>query len=401
MKICKTCRNEDFNAAAITIKFEGGTAWKTDLLEFARPSGLEPLNKTYGATMKYTAGAQYFNDYEKWFYADFPMMYDPCTPFYKSKLNVISELISTSTINIEGGITGDIYSKDQNGKATIQKTDSYSWADLNTDFGKAKKVSTSIDEFVKAESAIAAQIPGKDPETRWPDFAADLKKPSLLSAGLKAIPYVGSILGLFDVFLAGGKSSTGPQDVKIMPLSVNLTTKLTGTLTKTAPYHNIIFNNPGAKDNNNNLDIYPYYNEVLGVFNIINKPTLKYNYAQTITIPTPCRTCGSAPDTSRDYSFQLPIDQIKYVLNPASGLQLVEMKAAIYYDCPIRDGSRDITVHSGDFKYYGIDKTTNREQWKSPDYFIKCFDQKRLFMHLGKGSAGRNNMLLPIFRTGD
>lgn len=107
--LLKTCRGADYNAAKVTINFNSLSQIKTDLLEFSR-GNISPIDKTFTNT-SFAAGSKYVNDNTKWFYADFPMMFDPCTCIYKSKINIVTDLISTSEIALEGAVNGDIYKK--------------------------------------------------------------------------------------------------------------------------------------------------------------------------------------------------------------------------------------------------------------------------------------------------
>ncbi|MBY0477901.1 MAG: hypothetical protein K2Q24_09675 [Chitinophagaceae bacterium] len=96
--LLKTCRGADYNAARISIRFASTSIMKTDLLEFGR-GNISSIDKKF-TPLSYAAGYPYRNNNSKWFYADFPMMFDPCTCLYKSKLNIISDLISTSQISL-------------------------------------------------------------------------------------------------------------------------------------------------------------------------------------------------------------------------------------------------------------------------------------------------------------
>jgi hypothetical protein len=127
--LLKVCRGADYNAAKITISFNSLSEIKTDLLEISR-GNISAIDKNFEPSA-FAVGSKYVNDNTKWFYADFPMMYDPCTCAYKSKLNIVSDLITSSQITIEGGITGDIYTKDVGGKAQIQKDGSFGWKDFS------------------------------------------------------------------------------------------------------------------------------------------------------------------------------------------------------------------------------------------------------------------------------
>ncbi len=276
--LLKVCRGADYNAAKITISFNPLSQIKTDLLEISRGS-ISAIDKKFIET-SFSAGSIYVNDNTKWFYGDFPMVYDPCTCNYKSKLKIISILISTANVALEGTITGDIYSKDVGGKAQIQKPGSFGWKDV-TGFinGKLSTADGSIGTFIKASQELSQNIGLLDTvnkKSAFDLFGKFLANNQFLKTGLKAVPWLKSAVGILDIFTGGGKTTppTGPQEVKLMPLSVNLTAKLNGTISTANQYHNIIFTNPGSKDAQLDPDAYPYYNEVLGVFNLVNTPVL-------------------------------------------------------------------------------------------------------------------------------
>jgi hypothetical protein len=75
--LLKVCRGADYNAAKITVSFSPLSQIKTDLLELSRGS-ISAIDKKFIAT-SFSAGSKYVNDNTKWFYGDFPMVYDPCT----------------------------------------------------------------------------------------------------------------------------------------------------------------------------------------------------------------------------------------------------------------------------------------------------------------------------------
>ena len=377
--LLKICRGADYNASKITLSFSPLSQIKTDLLEISR-GNISALDKKFSIT-EFSAGSVYYNDNTKWFYADFPMLYDPCTCLYKSKLNVVSKLISTSQIALEGTISGDIYTKDVGGKAQIQKPGSIGWNDVSGFVnGKLSTANSSINTFITQSQQFALNVGSVDTVNKHSaldNLGNALKNNQFLKAGLNAVPWLKSAVGLFDIFFGGGKTTTGPLEVKLLPLSVNLTARLNGTISTTNPYHNIIFTNPGSKDAQLDPDVYPYYNEVLGVFNLVKRPVAFYK-----TVPRQLcdvRRCyGSVPD----YFYRFEADSLQYVLNPAAEMTIQNMKAAIMiktYPTIYASTTNMTGVQLNPYfpNFEGKDGTDSSYKFRTDYFDIKCLDNKQ------------------------
>jgi hypothetical protein len=389
--VLKICRGSDYSAASITIKFHSTSVMKTDLLEFSKE--ISPLTKTFKES-KFTAGAEYYNNNTKWFYADFPMMYDPCTNMYQSKLNIISNLISTAQISLEGKVSGDIYSKDVSGKAQIQKPGSYSWQDFSGLVnGKVSTVNSSIDKFRTESQQFAEKLEGKNASgesnstatiSALDKISSFLKDNQFLKSGLALVPWIKSGVSVFDAFIGGGKQTASTQAVKLHPVTVNLTAKLNGSMTTTNPYHNVIFTNPGSKDANLDPANYPYYNEVLGIFNLLQTPEVFYERTiQPLNDGTlyPWTNTSSRVTVDR---FNVDTTTIKYVLNPAAGLTIQEMKFALITEGVYAPSAyQSSTAHTDmrmnpDFFYEGKDIKSGSYKFRT-DYFDAICLAKRTF----------------------
>ncbi len=389
--LLKVCRGADYNAAKITLTFNSLSQVKTDLLEISR-GAVSALDKRFFAT-GFAAGSKYLNDNTKWFYADFPMMYDPCTCNYKSKLNILSELVSTSQISLEGGITGDIYSKNVGGKAQIQKDGSFGWKDFaDIVNGKASTAYSSINGFVTSTQAFANTLGANASQTASINlFGNALKDNKFLKIGLNAFPWLKSAVGLLDIFIGGGKTTVGSQEVKLLPLSVNLTMKLDGTMTTVNPYHNIIFTNPGSKDAQLDPDVYPYYNEVMGVFNLIKTPSIFIGKENTNIVCCDIRRCYQGKFNTKT-TLRLSLNSLIYSLNPAADLTIQNMKAAVVVSA-VAGNSDTLNLSTKfineDFKFYeGKDLTvSNGSKYKfRTDYFdLKPLSDKK-FSYIDKSN---------------
>jgi hypothetical protein len=373
------CRGADYNAAKITFKFHGSTEMKTDLMEFSRGQ-VSGLDKKFTDVI-FAAASKYLNENNKYFYADFPVMYDPCTCNYKSKLNIISELVSTSSINIEGGITGDILTKDVGGKGQVEKPGTYSWKDFSSTVnGKVTAVHGSVNQFKTQTQKLAENFSRTDTSGKKNavgQFASFLESNTFLQAGLNAFPWLKSAISLVDAFAGGGKTTAGPQEVKLLPLSVNLTAKLSGTISTTNPYHNIIFTNPGSKDAALDPDNYPYYNEVLGIFNLLRNPVM-YHQTNYGDITEYGGSEYGINVVSNKYHFLL--DSFKYVLNPAADLTIQNMQVAMLVEavptsggiCSESEMNRSMT----NFIFEGKDALTDVYKFRTEYFDVNCFNQQ-------------------------
>lgn len=173
-------------------------------------------------------------------------------------------------------------------------------------------------------------------------------------------PYVGVAIGLVDYLANGGKKT--PQTVAAPSVSHTKTKfKLSGTLNYTAT-RSVFLNTPGAKPqefttiNATNDDggrlkhgtflrstEFPMYNEPLGVFNVINDP--KFEIApmdKAIKMMSlsgeviPFLEWSNLPgDNTYLGPFQTQICEVrmkeipKFVINPAAGVELISIDAAI------------------------------------------------------------------------
>ncbi|WP_416864898.1 MAG: T9SS type A sorting domain-containing protein [Imperialibacter sp.] len=274
------------------------------------------------------AVSQYTNDTGKWFYADFQMGYDPCTCLFESSLVIQVKLIDSSDISITGSYSATLTSMTNN---TVTVADNgYSFKDLLSQAQKSQKTYQGIDKFatgIEKSLGISTKTDNqlnteeKNKRNALNKLKDALAKSDFLKEGLKAAPYIGTAVELVDFFISGGKKSPAPQSVKVMPMSMNGTIALSGTLSATYNYGDITFYTPGSlytatKDSKD----YPYYNEVLGIFNLLTTPIINSKYMVNETVTGTQGNSNYERTVEHSYLFQLP-QNISYVLNPASGLR--------------------------------------------------------------------------------
>lgn len=372
LKACRT--GTDYNGVKITIKFDATTNFQTALLDLT--TNAKPLDRTHIPNPIGQSAGVFVNDKTKWFYADFPMAYDPCTCFYKAKLNIVSQLIQNSQISLGGALTGTITSI-TNGLGNVSDDGSYSFKDFVTGAEKFTKVYSSVDNFIKKTKDVAATLPNSGSTTSaLTSFQSALKNSQFLKVGIASVPWLASAVSLLDFFTGGGKAS--PQLTQLMPMSVNLALKVDGTISTANQYHDIKFSNPGSLDAQYDPDIYPFYNEVLGVLNFINGPK------GTRYIQNPDRMIPGV------YQFKLT-DPIKWTLNPASGLELQDGQVAFVADFSYPYGNPPQSAGQG-FDYLEGQNVDNPYTWTFRTNYvdINCLSTNDFFSFqfpaLGVGS---------------
>jgi hypothetical protein len=329
--------NADYQMAQITLSMPdlpGATSIHTDLLEFSRP--VTALDKGIGFTpTSFSAGARYLNDNSKWFYADFPMMYDPCTCMNYSKLQVSVSMVTQSKIEFKGTLEGEMMAS--NGALANPGAGSASWrtsvgrlnAKLLRVHGSVGKFRSEIEKQQAALEKMSKAGSLQNKADGIKNLSTALQNSAFIRIGMAAVPGLDAALGLVDVFVGGGQKSAGPQSVALTPTSISLSASLSGTVTTATPYQEITFAVPGAKDGVEDPDIYPYYNQPLGIFNLIKTPEVRWDLAQ---LPLNHYTLYPGKSNSslvNVHLFALDPASFQYVLNPAAGMTIQQMKVAL------------------------------------------------------------------------
>lgn len=322
-----------------------------------------------------------------------------CTPLYKSVINITADFINQSEINIEGKINGDIYTKNEAGTGKVQKEGSYSWSKQLFPAG-VKFIQAFVSDTLKFANDLLgyAYNSSNNNTSNAPaiqQFAAQISKLSFLKSGLSDYPWLKGALAALEVFVSGGKKpeAATPQTVKIMPMGINMTAKFTGTLTTVFPYNEIKIPNPGSKDVELDIDNYPYYNEVMGVFNLIKTPEVwwerqvemlnAHNNNPSLSCPNP-PSPSYLPCTDLTVNvdrFKLDTNTIRYVLNPAAGLAIQNMQFQLITDGEYNGsfyqnwGAQEARKMIG-FTFTGKDSKTNRDKFSTDLWHAKSFAQK-------------------------
>lgn len=330
-------RPQAFNGAKIKLLFSEGT----------QSSALSNASKLFALDVfeeypEVVSVSPYNNNNGKWFYADFNITYDPCTCFYESTMKITVNLINSSNITLSGTLSGSLtpltdisgntgtvsensFSFDSKGLVAAGKKAQKSYKDFN-------KFKTDQEKALKMEGKTDAQLAAAQLTKRRElnAFQEALKKSSFLKAGLKAVPYVAGALELVNFFVAGGKKTTGPQEVKISPMAINADISLKGTLEASYQYGDVTFYTPGSLNAHiKNAVDYPYYNEVLGVFNLLETPKFRHSTVEAYEYFD--QYSGDYEEIRRDVYQVAPI---KYVINSAAGFKMdnIEIYCSIEFE---------------------------------------------------------------------
>ncbi|MDI1235500.1 MAG: T9SS type A sorting domain-containing protein [bacterium] len=298
----------------------------------------------------------FYNNTESfWLYADFPVAYDPCTckdmPIIQFKISLKS--VGTISLNLN--------------TVTTQLVDNSGFLNPSLDFksiisyvagiGEAGAKSltntqNAIDNFDKTISTMIPSLHSK----------MDADKAVFLQL-LALVPKVGAMVGVFDYFASGGKEN---DKENIKPIVYETKGALSGNISYTSIFSTPTITLPGSNNSNiQNNTLVPEYNNILGVFNLIESPILeRISYKL-------CTNCGSAgnfsiPPIITEYKVK---EDLKYVLNPASDLEIINFDVAVIMEY---EGSTPPV----NFDPYGIASMGRPIEFGPPSFPITPYDQR-------------------------
>jgi hypothetical protein len=308
---------ETYQSAFIKINWDAVSPYQTSALDYTKR--LLSLEEPFVKNTFFISPAKYFNAPLKWFYADFPIQYDPCTCFYQSLLNIKTEFYESTDIKIKGLINGKIVTAGTN-PTTEDK-------DFLTSFQSAGKKGVkalkSVDKLINGSKSQASNVFNFNQSivniknSSLDQLGTALKSKAFLKTLFSAVPYLDEAMSLLELFTGGGKAS-GPAQVELMPLTVDLGLTMEGTLTKKKEYDPDVFNTPGNATVTSPPVYYPYYNKTMGVVNLITSPRADFYDYFDIIDPN---TGGLGMYRTWKLKFTTPI---KYALNPDADLFFYE-----------------------------------------------------------------------------
>jgi hypothetical protein len=338
------------NIIDIELRF-ADVAYKTAL--FASLDEVQQPLKSFDPFILASSSQAFVNtpDFRDWNYADFPVSYDPCSCIRTTEednetvdlgdseflLNV--KVVNKADIFLEGTSNGTLkpLEKDPN-----QTNGTDNW---NSFYGPVKRLGNSVKAGKKAyktfsgfKSDVSSEAGAGKASTGFDNVAKFLTKEIPV---LEAVPYVSEALAIVDFFVTGGKKEDA---TKIGPMAMNLEHSFSGEIRTAHDYilDNRIFTpgseftpDPVSTDPNRPLGDarYPLYNEILGVFTLLEKPEVKV-WRGTLDEEFPD---SDELETGYSHNFifrkavKITPGSIKIAVNPASGLSIKESYIQLNY----------------------------------------------------------------------
>ncbi len=97
---------------------------------------------------------------------------------------------------------------------------------------------------------------------------------------LEIVPYVSTALAFVDLFVGGGKKDNGSGPIELHPLTTQSISEYYGTITSNQLYIAQDFWLPGSDNVNRPVRKRPWYNNTLGIFNLVKTPSIRYDYEE-------------------------------------------------------------------------------------------------------------------------
>ncbi len=269
------------NSAVFTLKFEDGTRYKSAALEFNSGNGYaNSLSSFDNQIEEIRVPNNYSLDLPYWLYADFAIAYDPCTCNYNSNLAFDVKLITSSNLqfNLNGQLVQDISSDGQGAGGT------QNMLKVANDLVNA---GASYYDKVDKPVQIINTVFGDNPMT-----------PFIKSF----VPGMATAFGMLS-FATGTFSDETP----VQPLAFNANLKATGTLVAEFSHKEVVTKVSGSQPIGRPI-IPVHYDNVMGIYNLLEKPKFGANYLGTDL-------------TTTTIEVKL-LDPIQYVLNPLAEIDL-------------------------------------------------------------------------------
>lgn len=393
----------DYNYANINLRFVDNPDNEsiTSLLDLAfsdKSKPLQSLSEFPSAGVTYnnlilSNITKFENNEKKWFYADFPVIYDPCTCIKRSKLWVEVCLIDSAKLNITGILEGELANisnkSSNNSSSKIDKSESsLTLAGIGKNIVETHKAFDKLNKDLSnhINALYANENDKKDEVLIKNTLLESLFKDGSFSKIYKAVPIVGDVLTFLDFFNGGGKNS-GPQSVQLMPTSIKANLSINGSLVTTPTFQSYIFFNPGSNFLNYMQEDreYPLYDHILGTFNLLTSPKVKVNK----TFSTNCY------ESSGNWHFDVfdtlninLVEPINYVLNPAAfsiDTNDINILASIEFEIDFGSCDIDNTYLSGN----GV-RLISGNKYRTEYLPIQCLDDNYFQLVVNTSSTFHN-----------
>jgi hypothetical protein len=344
-----------YSGAMIKVYWSSDKVYQSNLLtSYSTP--LLPLDQ-FRRNLNIITPNAFFNYLPYWLYAEFPVAYDPCTCANAGTIRIEAHILNSADINFTLNSvpqnTPSVDTPSSNGNATVHADFLLGFTQFGTTAeGGLKAARTTGEAFGSLDDAIAKQTGTSIQQKLGLDKGALKTSVDQFGSWLDLLPLGGSaiksVISLFDFFSGGGNSSASPAPVYIMN-----NFRATGGITSSTPKQELTLPLPGSNQTGLDASVIPTYNNTLGVFNLLNTPTVRLTENITVnsnSITTCCAKwdkngiCISYSQSGTKVTAQrlsISLDgnpnNLKFVINPALSIDLPnsDIKAAfVIEDCP-------------------------------------------------------------------
>lgn len=165
-------------------------------------------------------------------------------------------------------------------------------------------------------------------------------------------PYIGAAISIYKLFTAGGSNTSVSSAPQSSPFTAEINMKIIGTITSQKKEPTVSYYLPGSNHSRTNSEA-PYYNNILGIFNILKTPTFEHvtylpdsnSYTQSI-----CEVETEQMPNVKAYRLK---NEIKYVFNPASQLKIESIDACYVLDYNDIAFEKSVAFHPMGQEYMG------------------------------------------------
>jgi|GEM_PF-1113157 hypothetical protein len=342
--------NGSFSTATINTKLknDGGTVSKmTGLFSYIK-GPVRALDK-FDKEIEVTTPNEWHNPTNgQWLHVDIPMAYDPCTcngnrltntsPNRYSILDIYPNLTSVSSIDL-------IYGKKANDKKKIVDNNTTLPAEFKAGINKldaaqkaGNKTYKGVNDFLSfTKTIVKAFEPAPDtlglgvlkPEFFKVNTSTAI---NLIDNFKKYGPEIGAVLSIIDFLIIGPKNASTTTSNTLYSAS--------GNITEQYKFNGLTFFTPGSQyPAGTSVDL-PIYKNILGVFGVLETPKIERAYDINID-------WFASPVPYHRERVKLAED-IKYVVNPASNLELEQLRGALYF--PMKIDNFDYIFSNNDYE---------------------------------------------------
>lgn len=322
-----------YNSAVIKASFvpitSGSSTWKETALFGATETVMQPL-ENFTKNISINAVNYYSIQNDFWVYADIPVTYDPCTCtedelVLRFEVNVVENSNTSVVFNYpnfdinEQVLNGTNVANGLNFKSLIS-TINGAVSSGNKAYDNTQKVVDEINKFIQKQGT-----------NKKGEMQASLQE---LINVLKFVPKLGQVIGVFDYFISGGKESVSKDEIS--PLAATAAQSATGNITTQYNLETPTITIPGSDNLNvGTASLLPEYNNPLGIFNLLEAPVVEfidYQPDPNSVFINPGTGTPSAPIAAmRQYKVK---EDLKYVFNTHSDMQIVDFDVALIFDYP-------------------------------------------------------------------